>query len=297
VPSRGIMGTVGTSVHIGGASMALSILLSIFLIAQHSRYYATPLEQQLIILIILMVPIFAINSFVGLFCLYETKFSRIENGEWIDTVLDGIKECWEAITIWAFLRLMFAYMKVTPGRPVPPQLKGKHLHQMAPFSWFMEDPTFDQATATRMTGWTMQFVYLRPVLTALTLLAQFYGVYEETWAWLPICIAANVSITLAVNALILFYHAFAEELDKDNQHPLAKFLCIKGVVFFAFWQGIVLQVLVGCGVLNPGKWFTAAQKSTAIQDMLVCIEMGLLFAPLHIYAFSVSDYRAKIKKD
>jgi len=31
--------------------------------------------------------------------------------------------------------------------------------------------------------------------------------------------------------------------------------------------------------------------------MLVCIEMGLIFAPLHIYAFSPNDYRDKLKKD
>jgi len=291
------MGTVGTSVQIGGVAMLLSVLLSAALIMQHRRYYATPFEQRLIILIILMVPIFAINSFVGLFTLYETKFSRIEQSEYLDTALDGIKECWEAVTIWAFLRLMYAYMNVTPEQPVPAKLKGKELHQMAPFSWFMANPTFNQVTAARMVRWTMQFVYLRPALTALTLLAQFYGVYDQLWVWLPICIVANISVTVAVNALILFYHAFEHELDKDHQHPLAKFLCIKGVVFFAFWQGIVLQALVATNILNPGKWFTAAQKSTAIQDMLVCIEMGLLFAPFHIYAFSATDYREKLKKD
>lgn len=278
--------------------MAIAVLTSISLILQHRRWYATPSEQMLIILIILMVPIFAINSFVGLWYLRDSKASGVAiETEYVDTLLDGFKECWEAVTIWAFLNLMYAYVGITASHLVPPKLKGKVLHQVPPFSWFMADPVFDQATATRLDGWTRQFVVARPILSALTIAAQAYGVYEEMYVWLPITIAANISVTLAVNSLLLFYHAFEHELDQGNQHPLAKFLCIKGVVFFAFWQGIVLQVLVHYGVVNTGKFFTSAQKSTAIQDMLVCVEMGLIFAPLHIYAFSPKDYRNKLKKD
>ena len=118
------MGTIGTSYHVGGVCMALSVFMSIFLIMQHRRWYATPSEQMLIILIILMVPIFALNSFVGLWFVYDSKFTgvAIEN-EYVDTLLDGFKECWEAVTIWAFLQLMYAYVGVDASQPVPKKLK------------------------------------------------------------------------------------------------------------------------------------------------------------------------------
>jgi hypothetical protein len=39
---------------------------------------------------------------------------------------------------------------------------------------------------------------------------------------------------MALYALVLFYHLFAKELAPHK--PLAQFLCIKGIVFFSFWQ-------------------------------------------------------------
>lgn len=67
----------------------------------------------------------------------------------------------------------------------------------------------------------------------------------------------------------------------------------QGVVFFTFWQGILLQGLCHAGLVKPGHFFSDTEKSTAVQHMLVCLEMAALFAPLHAYAFSYSDYAGK----
>ena len=63
-----------------------------------------------------------------------------------------------------------------------------------------------------------------------------------TPAYLAITVALNVSVTLAVYALILFYHAFAEVIGDRN--PLRKFLCIKGVVFATFCKKYLLLKLL-----------------------------------------------------
>lgn len=293
------MDIIDISFYVGGVCTALALLLSALLLFQHMKSFTAPGEQVYIVLICLMVPLFSVNAFVGIWILEESRAAHFDEPEYVDTILDGAKECWEAVTVWAFLRLMFSYMKFTPGGggPVPEELKGKHLHQIAPFSWFMADLVFDEATGRRLLRWTQQFMVLRPILSLLTVAAQLGGVADERWVWVPISVVANCSVTLAVNALVLFYHAFASPLDRRNQHPLAKFLCIKGVVFFAFWQGVALQLLVHFGVVTPGHFFSTAQKSTAVQDMLVCVEMGLLFAPLHAYAFSARDYQKKSKGD
>lgn len=68
---------------------------------------------------------------------------------------------------------------------------------------------------------------LRPILSLVVVGMELAGVYEEMCAWLPISVLLNISVTLAVYALMLFYHAFADKLNKGRQRPLAKFICIK----------------------------------------------------------------------
>ena len=67
-------------------------------------------------------------------------------------------------------------------------------------------------------------------------------------------------------------------------------LCIKGVVFFAFWQGILLEILEYFEIVHADRWYTEGEVAEAIQNLLICMEMGLLFAPIHSYAFPYAPY-------
>ncbi len=74
---------------------------------------------------------------------------------------------------------------------------------------------------------------VRPVVSILIVILELLGWYEGAITW--ICsIILNISVSLAMYSLILIYHVFHNEL--IPRKPLAKILCIKGVVFFSFWQ-------------------------------------------------------------
>ena len=47
----------------------------------------------------------------------------------------------------------------------------------------------------------------------------------------------NISVSLAIYGLVLFYSATKEMLGKYN--PVLKFFCIKSVIFLSFWQGML----------------------------------------------------------
>merc|ERR1711972_1063907 len=160
--------------------------------------------------------------------------------------------------ILSFLELMFNYTGcLTAPNGVPDELKGVELHLPFPLPIFYGTShwNFDKDVAEKLRRWAMQFVYVRIAMSVLTVVTTIAGVNEHFLVWFPITVLLNISMTFAFYALILFYHSFEDPLSKGRQRPLAKFLCIKGVVMFCFWQGIIVHVLEWVGVIMPGKFF------------------------------------------
>ncbi|KAG8704565.1 hypothetical protein FRC11_009772 [Ceratobasidium sp. 423] len=72
--------------------------------------------------------------------------------------------------------------------------------------------------------------------------------------------------------------------------PMPKFLCVKGILFFSFWQSICISFLVSIGIIkHVGTYTDTEHISLAITDTLICYEMPL-FAIAHSYAFSTADF-------
>ncbi|CAN6457737.1 unnamed protein product [Victoria cruziana] len=87
---------------------------------------------------------------------------------------------------------------------------------------------------------------------------------------------------------MVFYHVFAKELAPHK--PLSKFLCIKGIVFFCFWQGIVIEILAALGIIKSHHfWLDVEHIEEAIQNVLVCLEM-VVFSLIQQYAYPVAPY-------
>jgi len=119
------------------------------------------------------------------------------------------------------------------------------------------------------------------------------GVYEEgnfrPWhGYVYVTAVTFASVTLSMYCLVLFY--FIMEKDLAVHSPLAKFCCVKAILFFSFWQGVFIAVLAYYDVLpdSVGKW-TQDNISRGLQDFIVCIEMAIL-ALAHGYVFAVEEY-------
>lgn len=147
----------------------------------------------------------------------------------------------------------------------------------------------------------MQFVFLRPLLTIATVVLaklNYYGAgdgpHDYRSPQFYIVIVQNISVFTAFAGLLKFYHA----VDKDLQwcRPFAKFLCIKGVVFMTFWQGLAISVLAE--TTDVGGEDQADDWAKSSQNFLICLEM-LLFSIAHFYCFPTDewspDYRQRVK--
>ena len=137
----------------------------------------------------------------------------------------------------------------------------------------------------------MQFVFFRPVTTTAMVVLdklEYYGAgtgpsdYRSPQFY--IVIIQNISIFVAFTGLLKFYHAVYKDLEWCR--PFAKFLCIKGVVFMTFWQGLAISILAqttNFGGDQADEWATSAQ------NFLICLEM-LLFSIAHFYCFPTEEW-------
>src|SRR6266852_3312614 len=72
--------------------------------------------------------------------------------------------------------------------------------------------------------------------------------------------------------------------------PMPKFLCVKGILFFSFWQATGISILVSVGVIRRlGPYTDKEHISLGLTDTLICLEMPF-FAIAHFVAFSQRDY-------
>jgi hypothetical protein len=120
-----------------------------------------------------------------------------------------------------------------------------------------------------------------------------FGRFDRPYIWCALL--QNFSQIWAMYTLVLFYHAFMQELTEIR--PLGKLLSVKAVVFFSFWQEVAIAGAVKFGWIGattnpvPGNsCFTEDDVAKGFQDFLICIEM-FVAAVVHHYVFSFEPHR------
>ena len=139
------------------------------------------------------------------------------------------------------------------------------------------------------------YVIVRLLTTAAAFICELCRVYHEgsiqaDGAYAYLAFITNLSQAVAMYCLVMFYMAFKKDMKAIR--PFPKFITIKLVVFFSFWQSIVISILASANVIpdNP-TWtdYTQQKIAAGLQDFCVCIEM-FLGAIAHHYVFSYKDY-------
>lgn len=277
----------------------LSVLTSGYVVLNHLKNWNHPGRQRNALIIICMAPLYAVDCCAGLY--------ELEEGEVVADILDMTKECYEALCLHAFL----AWMYETAGldddvikgkKPLPDSFKGRDLHLRFPANKIYGDHGhFSTEWLHKLKMLTTQFVVLRPLLSLVDLV--FVDLYENRFSgkigWI-VKISLGLSASAAFQAILGFEHAFGPEL--ASHRPMAKLIVVKGIVVFGAWQGLILKLLGHYGVLSDGVKFSKDEVELAWEDFLACLEMGLLFSPLGVYAFpppqkpSVKEVEMKEKK-
>ncbi|KAK0159660.1 hypothetical protein PV327_010753 [Microctonus hyperodae] len=267
---------------VGGGFVLLALPIAFYEIIQHMIYYTQPRLQKYIIRILWMVPIYGVNAWLGL--IYPSG----------SIYVDSLRECYEAYVIYNFMMFLLAYLnadhQLAHRLELSPQIK--HMFPLC----CLPDWQMGREFVHMCKHGILQYTVVRPLSTLISFICALNDVYGEGEfrgdVAFPYMIALNnLSQFVAMYCLVLFYRANATAL--KPMKPIGKFLCIKAVVFFSFFQGVLIAMLVYFGVISnifdTDNTDDIRHISSKLQNFLICIEM-FLAAVAHHYSFSYKQY-------
>lgn len=276
-----------------GIFVFVALVLSMYLIFEHLAAYNQPEEQKFLIGIILMVPVYAVESFLSL-----VDSSSAFNCE-------VIRDCYEAFALYCFERYLIACLggeqntiKYMESQSVisasTPLLEEAYSYGVVehpfPLNCFMREwylgPGFYHAVKIGI----VQYMIVKMICALLAMILETFGVYGEgkfkwNYGYPYLAVVLNFSQTWALYCLVQFYTVTKKKLEPIK--PLAKFLVFKSIVFLTWWQGVAVAFLFSIGAL---KGTLAQELKTRIQDYIICIEMGIA-AIVHFHVFPAVPYK------
>ncbi|ETO31892.1 transmembrane protein [Reticulomyxa filosa] len=159
----------------------------------------------------------------------------------------------------------------------------------------------------------LQYCFVQPICALATFVMQLNGIYKEgafryNVGYPYVAILRSLSQTWAIYCLVLFYVALKGQNHESDGYkkftrlkPVNKFLCVKGVVFFTYWQSVLIAAFVWLGkifvpfsfvigwIRAKGQW-SEDEIAVGLQNFIICIEMCLA-AIAHIFAFEIDDFQ------
>eukprot|EP00536_Pseudo-nitzschia_multiseries_P013712 jgi/Psemu1/245561/estExt_Genewise1.C_6030027 len=280
--------------QVAGTFTVLSCLISMWHMGSHTRKMEQPAIQRKILAILWMCPIYAVSSCLSLVFDQYTGYFAI------------VKDFYESYIIYQFLSFCISAIGGGDREKVIDALAKEVGHLTPPFRLFFcckreyeDDRVLAGAILLQCQAFAMQFVFWKPVTAIATFALKRYDYYgpfaTDSMDWKSIqfwiSIIVNLSTAVAFAGLLKFYHAV--DADLAWCRPFAKFLCIKGVVFMTFWQGMALKIMAETTDVGGGGE-TADQWSEQVQNFLICLEM-LLFSIAHFYCFPVDEWQPGYK--
>lgn len=276
---------------------------------QHLAHWVEPNIQKYVVRIIWMVPIYSVESWLAL------RFKSVA------MYIETLRECYEAYVIFSFLYFLIALLG--DEQQIISKLKEKPAHygnHKWPINHFVGSWIMGHELLYKCKFGVLQYVIIKNLFAIVVFMLNFSGMqrveeFHFNTIYLYECLVTNMSQLWALYCLLFFYFAMKDEL--AVWRPVGKFLCVKMVVFFTWWQSIVIYIISSYtdNIINPSDQWSAKEIANGIQvsniihydrilylvsslsffnfkDYLICIEM--FFASIAFnFAFTYKDYLSK----
>jgi len=277
-----------TGKGIAGACVWAAIAITCHQIYQYLRFYSNPAEQRWIVRILFIVPVYAFESWLSLLFFSHDNYYVYFN---------AVRDCYEGFVIYNFLSLCYEYLGGEGN--IMTEIRGKPIRaSWAAGTFCLAGQSYNIGFLRFCKQGTLQFCIIKPLMSFIVIILQFLNLYEDgNWspsnAYIYVTLIYNLSISVALYALFLFYFATKDLLRPYD--PVLKFFTVKSVIFLSYWQGFLLVILEKMKFIEPivsddGNVHTkSGTVSAGYQNFLICIEM--FFASIALkYAFPISVY-------
>ncbi|KAF8566943.1 hypothetical protein P879_04790 [Paragonimus westermani] len=272
----------------------------------HLKNYTCHAEQRYIIRILVIVPAFALYSFTSVMLAVHARMHSV--------FIEPIHDIAEAVAIYCFLALCYQYLGGEGS--IMLELNGKTIKYFSSLSlitscfqtkscvWnllLLRETLYDFISSILQSCksdfvlhyWaTLQYTLIKPLTSALSiilLISNKYAVgdFSPTSGYLYFFLINNFTVTLALYGLLLFYFATRDQLRPFK--PVLKFVTIKAIIFFSFWQDVLFGILQWSHVVRGSDGYSAGLVAIGCKNVLICIELVFTAIALR-YAFPYSIY-------
>ncbi|CAF1196316.1 unnamed protein product [Didymodactylos carnosus] len=277
---------------IAGIFSVLASLMTLVQVIDHFIHYTHRPSQKRVIRILFMIPIYALTAWLSCVFLQSAIYAEF------------IQACYEAYIIYCFLLLLTKYLGGHKG--VEEIIANKSFIKLPfPFNCCCTVPATPRWIWYIKWG-LLQYAWITPTVSGIAVVLNLAGVYDNgNWTFSRgypyITFIINFSQILAMYCLVTFYMNTKEELKPFK--PLPKFLVIKAIVFFTFWQSVLMSGLAAIHVLrnqscDPNvnvncngsiNGFSVEQEKILLSSVLICVEM-FFFSIAHHWIFGVQAY-------
>jgi hypothetical protein len=259
-----------------------AIFITCHHIFMHLKFSTMLSEQRHIVRILFIVPMFGFDSWLSLLYVNHDIY----------VYFDSIKDWYEAFVIYNFMSLCYEYLGGEGN--IMSELRGKPIKT----NWYygtccLSNRSYTIEFLRFCKQATLQFCFVKPLMSVLTLFLMATGRYKDgDWSvgssYFYITMIYNISVSLALYALYLFYQATKGLL--APYEPVWKFLTVKSIIFLSFWQGCLFAILQKLGYLKPlSPELSMGATAAGYQNFFISIEM--FFAAIAFrYAFPYEIY-------
>ncbi|ESR35693.1 protein LAZ1 [Citrus sinensis] len=265
---------------IAGVLVVVTLSLSMYLLFDHLSAYKNPEEQKFLIGVILMVPCYAVESFVSL------------TNPTVSIDCEILRDCYESFAMYCFGRYLVACLGGEERTIEFMEREGRASHKAPllehnsergivthpfPMNYILKPWELGRWFYQLVKIGIVQYMIIKSLTALLAVVLEAFNVYcEGEFKWgcgYPyMAVVLNFSQSWALYCLIQFYTVTKDEL--AHIKPLAKFLTFKSIVFLTWWQGVAIALLYSLGLFKS-PIAQGLQFKSSVQDFIICIEVCL----------------------